>query len=187
MNHQLSYEDQQLILGCEQGDAKSQRALYEKYVQAMYHTIIRFVRDRADAEDVTQETFIKVFSQLNSFRGASTLGGWIKRIAINTALEFLRKQKKIQYTAIEDRLLELPELTEVAAVSISMKRIHEAIKCLPSGCGTILNLFLLEGYQHKEIAQILDISESTSKTQYRRAKLMLQEHLSRYRKEENYE
>lgn len=143
----------------------------------MYHIVIRMVGNKADAEDVIQDTFVKVFNCLDTFRRDSTLGAWIKRIAINTALNFLRKQKNIRVLPLDETINKIPELSPKEVQSIPMKRIHEAIKTLPKGCGTVLSLFLLEGYQHKEIAQILDITESTSKTQYRRAKMILQEKL----------
>lgn len=139
----------------------------------MYHTVIRMVGNSNDAEDIIQDTFIKVFNSLRTFRKDSTLGAWIKRIAINTALNFIKKEKRTQTLPLNEQLNEAPEPVRNIE-SISMKRIHNAIKTLPEGCRLVLTLFLLEGYQHKEIAQILEISESTSKTQYRRGKLLLQ-------------
>jgi RNA polymerase sigma-70 factor (ECF subfamily) len=158
------------------GESASQRLLYERYVNAMYHIVIRMVGKAEDAEDVIQDTFIKVFNSLGSFRKDSTLGAWIKRIAINSALNFLKKEKRTQTVQLDERFNESPE-EDVEVTSISMKRIHNAIKSLPDGSRAVLTLFLLEGYQHKEIASILDITESTSKTQYRRGKQLLKERL----------
>lgn len=145
----------------------------------MYHTAVRMLGNRADAEDVLQEVFMRVFDQLEAFRGDATLGAWIKRITINTALNHLRRKNQIRWR----ELPETPEIAllpqEAAAVEeVDVGRIHRAIKALPEGCRVIFNLHALEGYQHQEIAQILDISASTSKSQYRRARLMLQQKLS---------
>lgn len=173
--HHINIEDQQLIRRCCEGDTRAQRQLYNLYVQAMYNRVVRMVSDRHLAEDIVQEVFLKVFRYLPSYKGESTLGAWIKSIAVNTAIEHLRRHRKIQY--VED-IPELPMQTADAADTaprLEMAVIHEAIKQLPSGSRVVLSLYLLEGYQHQEIAQILDISESTSKTQYRRGKQLLQQ------------
>ncbi len=146
----------------------------------MYHTVVRMVGNSEDARDIIQEAFIKVFNSLETFRKDSTLGAWIKRITINSALNFLRKAKRTQTMPFEDNLNETPMETEEVK-NISMKTIHNAIKSLPEGSRMVLTLFLLEGYQHKEIASILGITESTSKTQYRRGKLLLQEKLKTFK------
>jgi RNA polymerase sigma-70 factor (ECF subfamily) len=142
----------------------------------MYNTVVRMAPSDTDAEDIVQEAFIKVFQNLSQFKGDSTLGAWIKRIVINTALNFLRRHKRINYlnTEIEDTLAQ-PLEADVQETDIH--RIHQAIKTLPEGCRLVFNLYLLEGYQHKEIAQILGISESTSKSQYQRARRLLQRQL----------
>lgn len=176
MKNLVSPEELDLINKCLDGNRDSQQLLYQKYVNAMYHTVVRMVGNSEDARDIIQDAFIKVFNHLGSFRKDSTLGAWIKRITVNTALNHLRKAKRTPTTTFEDNLNETPMDTEEVS-NISMKTIHNAIKSLPDGSRTVLSLFLLEGYQHKEIAQILGITESTSKTQYRRGKLMLQEKL----------
>ena len=132
-----------------------------------------------DAEDIIQEVFVKVFQKLNYFRGESTLGAWIKRITINTTLNFIKQKKEIYFLEEEEweRAKLMQEEEAEATPEFSMKQVHYAIKKLPNGCRVILNLYLLEGYQHKEIALILDISESTSKTQYRRGKQLLAKEL----------
>lgn len=173
--HHINIEDQQLIRRCCAGDTIAQRQLYDLYVQAMYNRIVRMVSDRHLAEDIVQEVFLKVFRHLSSYKGESTIGAWIKRIAVNTTIEHLRRNQKIHYT---DELPEpqlLPAHAADSAPRLEMAAIHEAIKQLPAGSRIVLNLYLLEGYQHQEIAEILDISVSTSKTQYRRGKLLLQD------------
>lgn len=176
MKNLISPEELQLIDKCLAGESKSQKLLYQKYVNAMYHTVVRMVGNSEDARDIIQDTFIKVFNHLGAFRKDSTLGAWIKRIAVNTALNFLRSEKNLQTMPFEEHLNERP-MEEDEVKTVNIKAIHQAIKSLPEGSRVVLTLFLLEGYQHQEIAQILDITESTSKTQYRRGKLMLQEKL----------
>lgn len=167
-------EEKDIVRQCLNGNERAQYKLYRKYVKAMYHTIVRMVSNEMDAEDLTQELFIKVFKNLHTFKGDSTLGAWIKRIAINTTLNFLRNKRQIHFMDMEDQMsLSLIEVEKKEA-EFDVKKIHEAIKQLPAGCRVIFNLYLMEGYRHKEIAEILDISESTSKTQYRRAKKLLQ-------------
>lgn len=171
-HYNLNIEDQQLIQSCQAGDPGAQRRLYDRYVQAMYNRVIRMVADKHLAEDILQEVFIKVFRYLPAFKGESTVGAWIKRIAINTTIEYLRSNRRIEYVETVPDVILLPE-REPDPPQVSMAAIHEAIKKLPSGSRMVITLYLLEGYQHQEIADILGISESTSKTQYRRGKQLL--------------
>jgi RNA polymerase sigma-70 factor (ECF subfamily) len=137
-----------------------------------------------DAEDIIQEVFVKVFQKLSDFREESTLGAWIKRITINTTLNFIRQKKEIKFMENEEfeRTNLIQEETKVDP-EFSMQQVHRAIKKLPAGCRVVLNLYLLEGYQHQEIATILDISESTSKTQFRRGKQLLANELRTFKNE----
>ncbi|MEZ5043064.1 MAG: sigma-70 family RNA polymerase sigma factor [Saprospiraceae bacterium] len=177
MTAYLTEEDHQLVQACLQKERQAQRQLYNKYIKAMYHLVIRMIPDTAATEDIVQESFIKVFQYLDHFKGESSLGAWIKRITINTTLSHLRKKEKLVFTdefvgtALED--VSTPEQKMV----FDIQKIHDAIKQLPAGSRMVLSLHLLEGYQHQEIAQILNISVSTSKTQYRRARLLLQQAL----------
>ncbi len=145
----------------------------------MFHTIFRMVANREDAEDLTQEVFVKVFRQLGSYRGEATLGAWIKRIAVNAALNFLRQSKRIRWVEMENHNQpdDGPEIDETAW-SHDIRRVHEAIKGLPDGCRLVFSLYMLEGFPHKEVGKMMGITESTSKTQYRRAKRLLREALS---------
>ncbi len=166
-----------LVANCLNGDQQAQHELYDKYVQAMYNTVLRMVKNTTDTEDIIQEVFVKVFRKLDSFQGDSTLGAWIKRITINTSLNFIRKEKKNFLMSVEENFDIPDEPDEELDMPYSMEQIHFGIKQLPERCRVVLSLFLLEGYQHKEIASILNIAESTSKTQYRRGKRLLQEYL----------
>ncbi len=169
-----------LIADCLRQDQRAQYTLYRQYVKAMYHTVVRMVPSTVDAEDIVQETFVKVFQKLDTFQGTSTLGAWIKRIAINTALNHLRRERRGRIINVEDH-----EFVETAddhnyppAPPLDMRNVHEAIKTLPEGCRVVLSLYLLEGYKHQEIAEILQITVSTSKSQYHRAKKLLKAKLN---------
>ncbi|MEO1257694.1 MAG: sigma-70 family RNA polymerase sigma factor [Bacteroidota bacterium] len=169
-------EEKALVDRAIRGDQQAQFALYRKYVGAMFHTVIRMVGNREDAEDVTQEVFTKVFQRLGSFRGESTLGAWIKRVTVNTALNFMRKKKRIIFQELNERTNAIDEAEiDEAAWANDIRQIHEAIKKLPDGCRMVFNLYMLEGYKHAEVANMLGITESTSKTQFRRAKRLLKE------------
>lgn len=165
-----------LIESARKGNQQSMYRLYKLYVQAMYNTCVRMVSNQYDAEDIIQESFVKAFNNLDSFRGESSFGSWLKRIVINQSITFLRSKKQeftnvdnLQIVSIENEESNFPEIDPI--------KIHESIKTLPEKARVVLTLYLLEGYRHKEIAKILDITESTSKSQYQRAKHLLREKL----------
>lgn len=171
-------EERTLIKACLKGDRQAQLRLYNQYVQAMYNIVIRMHPNPMDAEDILQDSFVKVFKNLSSFSGKATLGAWIKRIVINTCLNFLQKNKRLSFIQTET-VANYSEEKEEKDTSVDMETIHHAVKKLPEGCRVIFSLHLLEGYQHKEIAKILEITESTSKSQYHRAKRLLRQHLKK--------
>jgi len=142
----------------------------------MFNLCMHMVSERSDAEDIMQEAFVKIFRELTSFRGESTLGAWLKRIVINQCLNHLRKQKPVLAE------LDVKEVANIADEDLSFNditadEIHHAILRLPEGARVVCVLHLLEGYRHSDIAMMLSISESTSKSQYRRALKLLQESL----------
>lgn len=141
----------------------------------MYNVCLRMLRQPEDAEDVVQDCFVEAFSKLDSFRYESTFGSWLKRIVINKSLNHLKK-KRLPITAIEDHEFHLAE--EVAAAptpAMDIQKVKKGIDSLPDGYRQIINLYLIEGYDHVEIGEILNISTSTSKSQYHRAKKKLVE------------
>ncbi len=171
----------ELIAASLSGDQRAAHRLYTRYVNAMYHTVIRMVPKVAEAEDVLQDAFIQVFQKLDTFKGDSTLGAWIKRICVNMALNHLRKAGRVSFLALETADLEAQpakQEEESSGFPMDVKVIHRSIKELPEGCRVVFSLHLLEGYQHQEIAEILGISVSTSKTQYRRARQLLRDKLN---------
>lgn len=172
-----------LIKAARNGDQQSMYRLYKLYVQAMYNICIRMVSNQYDAEDIIQESFINAFNSLDKFRGDSSFGSWLKRIVINKSITFLKKKKQ-EFTDIDSLQIVVDENKDENLPKIDPTKIHESIKTLPGKARVVLNLYLLEGYKHKEIAEILNISESTSKSQYLRAKQLLRKKLL---KEINYE
>jgi RNA polymerase sigma factor (sigma-70 family) len=165
-----------LIEECKQGKSKAQFRLYNQYSKAMYNLAYRILNNREDAEDILQETFVECFRNLDSFRFESTFGAWLKRILINKCIN-LTKKKKIDLTLCDS----LPEdiCEDDMEVIYDTGKIFKGIEMLPDGYRIILTLYLLEGYDHSEISQILGISESTSKSQYSRAKEKLRNILTR--------
>ena len=165
----------QLIEKCKNGDSQAQFSLYNQYKKAMYNLAHRILNNREDAEDILQEAFVDCFRNIGSFRFESTFGAWLKKILLNRCINHLRK-KKLDLTLCEN----LPPVIyeEEEEVTYDTGKIFKGIEMLPDGYRIILTLYLLEGYDHSEISQILDISESTSKSQYMRAKERLRRILS---------
>ena len=176
---QGAIHNSQLLVRCKNGDRKAQFEIYRQYSKAMYNTSLRIVKDQAEAEDVLQESFIAAFSTLNKWEKRSTFGAWLKRIVVNKSIDAVQKRKAV--------LVPLEE-AEVNGHSHStadqydpkwkMDEIMAAVDMLPDGYRIVFSLYLLEGYDHAEIGQILGISESGSKTQYHRAKLKIQKILT---------
>jgi RNA polymerase sigma-70 factor (ECF subfamily) len=156
-----------LIEECKKGNSRAQFRLYNQYSKAMYNLAYRILNNREDAEDILQETFIECFRNLESFRFESTFGAWLKKILVNKCINQIKK-KKIDLTLCETLPSDVYE--EEAGTNFDTGKIFKGIEKLPDGYRIILTLYLLEGYDHSEISQILGISESTSKSQYSRAK-----------------
>lgn len=175
---------QELIDRCRSYDQYAQREIYRLYSKAMFNISYRITNDHNDAEDVLQEAFVSAFQNIDSYKGTASFGSWLKRIVVNKALNFLKKNRP-EFVPIEnaDRYEEDHTSDEVE-ISISVAQVKRAIELLPEGYRVVFTLYLLEGYDHKEIAAILDITESTSKSQYNRSKRKLREILQ---KEVSYE
>ena len=164
-----------MIQGCLDNIATAQEALYNRFSPRMLGVCYRFARNREDAEDMMQEGFIKVFSQIHQFRSQGALEGWIRRIIVHTCINVLKKNKKFS-DSVDLFHANSIYLNENNIPSIlQAKQVVECIRLLPVGYKTVLNLYAIEGYSHKEIASILDIEESTSRSQYTRAKSMLED------------
>ena len=168
-----------MLNGCLENNAAAQEALYTHFSPKMLGVCYRFAKNREDAEDMLQEGFIKVFSQIHQYRNEGAFEGWIRRIVVHTCINILKKNKKFS-----DSL----DITYASGIGIKeenipsimqAKQVVECIRVLPVGYRTVLNLYAIEGYSHKEIGMMLDIEESTSRSQYTRAKVMLEDILVR--------
>jgi RNA polymerase sigma-70 factor (ECF subfamily) len=164
--------EQELIKGCVKGDRAAQKALYERYCRKMMVVCQRYAKSTQEAEDALQEGFLKVFASLKSFRGDARLDTWITRIMINTALN-AQRQKLYLLPMVDITEMNLPEDEEISLAAFNLSELIAMIQSLPDGCRLVFNLFAIEGYNHKEIAGMLGISEGTSKSQYSRAKSLL--------------
>ena len=170
------YINAPLIEECRKGNNKAQYRLYNQYSKAMFNLAYRILNNREDAEDILQETFVDCFRYIDSFRFESTFGAWLKKILVNKCINHLKK-KKIDLILYDNLPTEVYE--EEADITYDTGKIFKGIEMLPDGYRIILTLYLLEGYDHSEISQILGISESTSKSQYSRAKEKLRNILSK--------
>ena len=158
--------ESELIERCRQQDAKAQRFLYERYAPKMLGVCRRYISSREDAEDVLVEAMYKVFDNIHTFQSAGSFEGWIRRIMVNEALMFLRKKRLLM---VDTEVSELNSMEHATPLSIehelAAKEILQLLERLPTGYRTVFNLFVIEGYKHIEIAEMLNISINTSKSQ----------------------
>lgn len=168
-----AYQDihREIIELSKEGNPRAQFQLYKLYSKAMFNICVRMLNNREEAEDLLQESFTDAFMKLGSFRYESSFGAWMKRIVINKCINSLQK-KKVELVLAEPKAEEADqeETVDYGRLHMDVRRIHKAIEELPAGYRVIFSLYALEGYDHTEISQILGISESTSKSQYLRAK-----------------
>jgi RNA polymerase sigma-70 factor (ECF subfamily) len=173
--------DQDLLLKeCLKRKPEAQRKLYEHFAPSMLGVCFRYTKSLSDAEEVLQEGFIKVFTRLNQYKADGELGGWIRKIMVNTALNFLKTNQKYRYDLSFDEMPLHVVSTENPAVNLQAKELAELIRQLPTGFQTIFNLYAVEGYKHAEIASMLGISEGTSRSQYARARIILIEWIEKF-------
>lgn len=164
-----------LVEQCKRGERRAQYELYKLYSKAMFNVCMRVLNHVGEAEDVLQEAFLDAFQKINDFRHQATFGAWLKQIVVNRAINQLR-QRKVQLIDVEEAGdVEDEESFDEDDLHLNVSQVREAIQKLPDGFRSVLSLYLLEGYDHEEIADILNISESTSRTQFMRAKKRLLE------------
>ena len=163
---------QELIDKCIQGQAKAQKQLYEFTVRQMYGICLRYCKNPEDAKDIMQEGYIRVFGKMKQFEGKGVLEAWMRRIFVNTAIEHYRRKNQL-YAISESQEEQIPDQEVSALDELAADDIIRLISELPNGYRTVFNLFAVEGYSHKEIAAMMNISEGTSKSQYARAKAWL--------------
>lgn len=178
---------QDLIDGCRTGDQRAQFQVYKLYYKAMFNTSLRIVNDDMEAEDVMQEAFLSAFEKINTYSGTVSFGAWLKRIVVNRSLDALGKRKAI-FEDIENHVGIRDNSSDDAAyreeLDTKVEEVKAAIERLPEGYRVILSLYLIEGYDHDEIAEMLNISSSTSRSQLSRAKQKL---VGEIRNKKNYE
>jgi RNA polymerase sigma factor (sigma-70 family) len=169
----------ELVERCKQGDSRAFAELYRKYARAMYNTSLRIVNHTGDAEDVLQEAFTDAFRSLEDFHYKSTFGAWLKRIVINKSINQLRKRKMDMIDIEKTNIGHLPdeEGLDEQEMQLKVEDIKKAVALLPNGYRTVLTLYLFEGYDQEEIAEILQVTHATVRTQYMRAKQKLLQHI----------
>lgn len=179
--------DKTFILKLQNKDRKAQLSFYNYLSPKMYGVCIRFANSNDDANDILQEGFIRVFNHINDFRGEGSFEGWVRRTIVNTAINFYKKEKKRGYK-VDLEHIEKDYVTEESAIEkLSFNELIIIIRKLPNGYRTVFNLNVIEGYTHKEIGKMLNISENTSKSQLSRAKSALQKKLLEIKRKENIE
>ncbi len=166
--------DEELAKGCREGDPKAQKQLFDRFSGRMLGVCARYASSSDEAEDILQEGFIKVFFRISSFKGEGSLEGWIRRVMVNTALDQIRKNKSFG-KMIDLEVASAEAFAEDHTIeSMNAKDLLKLMRTMPPGFRTVFNLYAVEGFAHKEIASMLGISESTSKSQYSRARVYLQ-------------
>ncbi len=173
----LTEED--IIKGCQKGDPVAQKKLYEKYASKMFGVCIRYFKSTEEAEDALQEGFIRLFKYIGQYRGDGSFEGWMRRIIVNTALNYHKSILKHQYHTNYQEVEELIEDERIAYDPMHVEFLLKVIQQMPEGYRVIFNLFEIEGYSHKEIANMLKISVNTSKSQLMKSKRYIQRQLEK--------
>jgi len=168
-------DEKQLLTDCINGNHHAQKRLYEKYAGKMYAVCLRYAKDKSTAEDYLQEGFIRVFSKLSKFRSEGSFEGWIRTIMVNTSLEMLRKNNILTKSEDYQQAINLIEPDPSIIEKLQEEQLLECIQSMPPGFRAVFNLYAIEGYNHREIGDMLNISEGTSKSQFARARAWLQQ------------
>lgn len=166
--------DEELVLRCCRNDPQAQEELFKRFSAKMLGVCMRYASSRDEAEDVLQEGFIKVFRKIESFRSQGSLEGWVKRIMINTSLDHFRKNKEMRSSMDIDSHEFAGSVAPSITGALGASDLMKMISAMPPGFRAVFNLYAIEGYAHKEIGEMLGITESTSKSQYSRARAYLQ-------------
>ena len=179
--------EQDLVKGCQKGKAKYQRLLYERYAPKMFGICMRYFHSKEEAQDALQDGFVKIYSKIKDYRGEGSFEGWIRRIMVNTSLNLYRNNLKRMYHAdVDDAKVQIAD-SSVDYDRFNVQDIMKLIQDLPAGYRIIFNMFEIDGYAHKEIAEALQISVNTSKSQLLKARAYLRKELERLHKEKTDE
>lgn len=177
-------DDFTMVSACTKGDSRAQRALFDKFAPKMLSICKRYIQNGDEAEDVLQDGFVKIFQKISDFKHEGSLEGWMRRIIVNTALDAIRKNKKwlgtSQIEAVENHV----SFDDTAFDDMDVNYLLRMINDMPDGYRVVFNMFAIEGYSHKEIAETLGVSENTSKSQYSRARAFLRTQLEQIESEE---
>jgi RNA polymerase sigma-70 factor (ECF subfamily) len=170
-------EEQELIKGCIAARPKAQKALFDIYAPKLYVVCLRYMKDQMRAQDVLQDAFVKIFAHISNYKSEGAFEGWLKKIAVNACLDQLRKDKKLMTDVSIDDVSHKLSTNSFSAEKLMADDLLKLVQALPDGYRTVFNLFAIEGYSHQEISSQLGISESTSKTQYLRARAYLKDRI----------
>jgi len=181
----MSFEiDEHFIKNCQKGDVKSQRMLYDRFAPKLYGICKRYILDSEEAQDVLQDSFVKIFLNLNQFKGTGSLEGWMCKITVHTAITHYHRHSVFKYDeTTEDMTEKIPDTSVQQTDYLSREILMRCIEELPAGYRTVFNMFEIDGFSHEEIAKQLKISKVTSRTQLLKAKKALQQKLESYLKE----
>jgi len=171
--------DRELILRCLEQEVAAQNQFYRRYASKMFGICLRYAGNAMEAEDILQDGFIRIYRSLHHFRFEGSLEGWVRRIIVNTAINHQKKNMKLKYEVELTEINLHATLSEDAVSNLSKEELLRIIHSLPAGYRTVFNLYVIEGYNHKEIGALLGVSENTSKTQLMRARLSIQETLKK--------
>ena len=166
--------EQSLIEACNNNNAAAQRELYNRFSGVLFGVCYRYAFRREDAEDMLQEGFIKIFKNIESFGNKGNFEGWMKKVMVNTCINYLKKNKRLTEMLNIENAYTLEIQEESIASKLLGKQVMECLRMMPIGYRTVINLFAIEGYSHKEIAEMLAITESTSRSQFVRGKSLLE-------------
>jgi RNA polymerase sigma factor (sigma-70 family) len=169
----------ELIEACLKGDSRAQKMLFEKHGPKLFAVCMRYSNSEEEAKDVLQDGFIKIFEKLNIYKGEGSFEGWMRRVVVNTALDAIRKNKKLKSQVDIDDVAYGLTTNESVLDTMAAEDLMLVLQTLPTGYRTVFNLYVIEGYSHKEIAEELNITVSTSKSQFSRAKGILREILEK--------
>lgn len=169
-------DEKDIIAACKRNLPWAQKMLYERYAPAMLSLCVRYVTDRETARDILQDGFVKLFSKIDTYAATGSFGGWARRIFVTTALEHLRNNEALKWhVSLDEYDLRIKDTDNTLLEKLSADELLECIAALPGGYRTVFNLYAIEGYSHAEIATILHIKESTSRSQFARARQVLQQ------------
>ncbi len=169
----MKLDEKKIIQRCLAGEAQAQRTLYETYKVPLFRVCMRYAQDRSEAEDILQDGFIKIFADLAKYRGTGAFGGWMNRVMVNVALQHIRRRKRLFPPIDLQETQEQFQSEEDIHSELNAKALTQLVQQLPPGYRAVFNLYVIEGYSHKEIAEQLGITTSTSKTQLFKAKATL--------------